>query len=96
MLGDRAALEGADRAIADLHPGCGPLGGMETALRDLGLSLALHAQGKGDVLADIENNASQTAFGELAFETLEHAQQGLGVERRLVDDQWRHDGEGRE
>src|ERR1700719_2326558 len=36
VLGERRALEGADRAIADLHPGCGPLGGIEAALRDLG------------------------------------------------------------
>src|SRR5271168_1377463 len=35
LLGDRQDLQGADRAIADLHPGCGPVGGMETALRDL-------------------------------------------------------------
>jgi molybdenum cofactor guanylyltransferase len=35
LLGDRHDLQGADRAIPDLHPGCGPVGGMETALRDL-------------------------------------------------------------
>jgi molybdopterin-guanine dinucleotide biosynthesis protein A len=35
ILGERAALEGADRAIADRYPGCGPLGGIEAALRDL-------------------------------------------------------------
>jgi molybdopterin-guanine dinucleotide biosynthesis protein A len=35
LLGDRHDLQGADRALPDLHPGCGPVGGMETALRDL-------------------------------------------------------------
>jgi molybdopterin-guanine dinucleotide biosynthesis protein A len=35
ILGDRQDLQGADRAVADLHPGRGPVGGMETALRDL-------------------------------------------------------------
>jgi molybdopterin-guanine dinucleotide biosynthesis protein A len=38
LLGDRPDLQGADRAIPDLHPGCGPVGGMETALRDLAAS----------------------------------------------------------
>jgi molybdopterin-guanine dinucleotide biosynthesis protein A len=34
--GGRAdALEGADEALADLHPGLGPLGGIEAALRSL-------------------------------------------------------------
>jgi molybdopterin-guanine dinucleotide biosynthesis protein A len=37
LLGDRPDLQGADRAIPDLHPGCGPVGGMEAALRDLAL-----------------------------------------------------------
>jgi molybdenum cofactor guanylyltransferase len=35
LLGHREELEGADRVIPDLHPGCGLVGGMETALRDL-------------------------------------------------------------
>lgn len=35
VVGERAVLEGADRVIADRYPGCGPLGGMEAALRDL-------------------------------------------------------------
>lgn len=35
VVGSRTELEGADRAIADGHSGCGPLGGMEAALRDL-------------------------------------------------------------
>lgn len=35
IVGMRTELEGADRAIADRYPGCGPLGGMEAALRDL-------------------------------------------------------------
>jgi molybdenum cofactor guanylyltransferase len=35
VLGERQQLEGADRALPDLHSGCGPLGGMEAALRDL-------------------------------------------------------------
>ena len=35
VVGERTELEGADRAIADRFPGCGPLGGMEAALRDL-------------------------------------------------------------
>jgi len=35
VVGDRQSLEGADRAIPDLHPLCGPLGGMEAALADL-------------------------------------------------------------
>ena len=36
VVGARRELEGADRAIVDRYPGCGPLGGMEAALRDLG------------------------------------------------------------
>jgi len=36
IVGERAALEGADRVIADHHPGCGPMGGMEAGLSDLG------------------------------------------------------------
>lgn len=35
IVGDRTLLEGADRAIVDRYPGCGPLGGMEAALNDL-------------------------------------------------------------
>ena len=35
IVGERAELEGADRVIVDRYPGCGPLGGMESALRDL-------------------------------------------------------------
>jgi molybdenum cofactor guanylyltransferase len=35
VLGERQQLEGADRALPDLHSDCGPLGGMEAALRDL-------------------------------------------------------------
>jgi molybdopterin-guanine dinucleotide biosynthesis protein A len=35
VIGDRALLEGADRAVQDRYPGCGPLGGMEAALADL-------------------------------------------------------------
>ena len=35
VLGERAELSGADRAVADRYPGCGPLGGMEAALKDL-------------------------------------------------------------
>jgi molybdopterin-guanine dinucleotide biosynthesis protein A len=35
VVGERAQLEGADRAIPDRYPGCGPVGGMEAALRDL-------------------------------------------------------------
>jgi molybdopterin-guanine dinucleotide biosynthesis protein A len=35
IVGERAELEGGDRAIVDRYPGCGPLGGMESALRDL-------------------------------------------------------------
>jgi len=32
LLGPREHLEGADGALPDVHPGCGPLSGMETAL----------------------------------------------------------------
>ena len=35
IVGERAELEGADRVIVDRYAGCGPLGGMETALGDL-------------------------------------------------------------
>jgi len=35
VIGQRTLLEGADRAIPDDYPGCGPLGGMEAALGDL-------------------------------------------------------------
>jgi len=35
IVGDRVELEGSDRAVADRYPGCGPLGGIEAALRDL-------------------------------------------------------------
>lgn len=35
IVGERAELEGADRVIVDRYPGCGPMGGMEAALRDL-------------------------------------------------------------
>lgn len=35
IAGDRAELEGADRALVDQFPNCGPIGGIETALRDL-------------------------------------------------------------
>jgi molybdopterin-guanine dinucleotide biosynthesis protein A len=35
VVGERTELEGADRAVPDRHPGCGPLGGMEAALADL-------------------------------------------------------------
>ena len=35
VVGERVELEGADRMIVDRYPGCGPLGGMEAALRDL-------------------------------------------------------------
>jgi molybdopterin-guanine dinucleotide biosynthesis protein A len=35
ILGEREALEGADRAIVDRYPSCGPLGGIEAALNDL-------------------------------------------------------------
>lgn len=35
VIGQRTALEGADHVIEDRYPGCGPLGGMEAALRDL-------------------------------------------------------------
>jgi molybdopterin-guanine dinucleotide biosynthesis protein A len=35
ICGEREALEGADRAIVDRYPSCGPLGGIEAALNDL-------------------------------------------------------------
>lgn len=35
ICGERDALEGADRAILDRYPSCGPLGGIEAALNDL-------------------------------------------------------------
>jgi len=35
IAGERKELEGASRSIKDRYPGCGPLGGMEAALRDL-------------------------------------------------------------
>lgn len=35
VVGERTELEGADRAIVDRYEGCGPMGGMEAALRDL-------------------------------------------------------------
>ncbi len=35
IAGERTELEGAARSIKDRYPGCGPLGGMEAALRDL-------------------------------------------------------------
>ena len=35
VVGERSELEGADRVICDRYVGCGPLGGMEAALRDL-------------------------------------------------------------
>ena len=35
VVGERTELYGADRAIADRYPGCGPMGGMEAALGDL-------------------------------------------------------------
>ena len=35
VIGQRTLLEGADRAIPDTCPGCGPLGGIEAALSDL-------------------------------------------------------------
>ena len=35
LCGERDALEGADRAIVDRYPACGPLGGIEAALHDL-------------------------------------------------------------
>ena len=35
VVGSRTELHGADRAIADKFPGCGPMGGMEAALADL-------------------------------------------------------------
>ena len=35
ICGEREALEGADRAIIDRYPACGPLGGIEAALNDL-------------------------------------------------------------
>lgn len=37
VCGERPALEGANRSIADHFPECGPLGGMEAALNDLNL-----------------------------------------------------------
>ena len=39
VIGQRALLEGADRAITDSYPGCGPLGGIEAALNDLNRTL---------------------------------------------------------
>jgi molybdopterin-guanine dinucleotide biosynthesis protein A len=36
VCGEREALEGADRAIVDHYASCGPLGGIEAALSDLG------------------------------------------------------------
>ena len=35
IAGEREPLEGADRAIVDRYPSCGPLGGIEAALNDL-------------------------------------------------------------
>jgi len=35
ICGEREALEGADRAIVDRYPSCGPLGGIEAALNNL-------------------------------------------------------------
>jgi molybdopterin-guanine dinucleotide biosynthesis protein A len=35
ICGEREALEGADRAIVDRYPSCGPMGGIEAALNDL-------------------------------------------------------------
>ena len=82
LVGDRPHLEGADRAIPDLHPNCGPLGGIEAALQNLA---AHHAEWACFLPVDMPL-LPPTLYAALITHGLAQAPNGLRIGLVQVDD----------